>query len=499
MSCKRHNPDVLSCLANLSSDEVFTPPSLVNELLDLLPAKLWSDKNARFLDPMCKSGVFLREIAKRLLKGLEKVFPELQERINHIFTKQLFGIALTELTALLSRRSVYCSKSANGEYSICNEFQDSQGNILFSPIAHTWKNGVCPYCGVRGKQYKREEGTEATAYNFIHPHDHKDLNSMEFDVIIGNPPYHLSDGGSKKSAMPIYDKFVRQAKSLNPRYLIMIIPSRWFTGGKRLDEFRKEMLNDQHLKTMVDFWDSRDCFPNVDIAGGVCYFLWDRDYSGDCEVTCRYKNKSTISMRKLNEFEVFIRSPEAVQIIKRIQKIGEPNMSSQVSGRNPFGLSTKERPSGKGNLTLLCSEGKGKIERAKVITGEKYIDQWKVITSNASYDHGGSPDKEGRRRVLSRIEVLPPSAVCTDSYIVAGSFLDEMQAANLATYMKTKFVRFLISQMQVSQHITKGRFAFVPQQDHTQKWTDSKLYKKYKLADEEIEFIENMIRPMEVT
>lgn len=204
-------------------------------------------------------------------------------------------------------------------------------------------------------------------------------------------------------------------------------------------------------------------------------------------------------MRKLNEFEVFIRSPEAVQIIKRIQKIGEPNMSSQVSGRNPFGLSTKERPSGKGNLTLLCSEGKGKIERAKVITGEKYIDQWKVITSNASYDHGGSPDKEGRRRVLSRIEVLPPSAVCTDSYIVAGSFLDEMQAANLATYMKTKFVRFLISQMQVSQHITKGRFAFVPQQDHTQKWTDSKLYKKYKLADEEIEFIENMIRPMEVT
>lgn len=494
---QQHNPDVLSCLANLSSDEVFTPPKLANELLDLLPVQLWSNKNARFLDPMCKSGVFLREIAKRLINGLQRDFPDLQERINHIFTKQLFGIAITELTSFLSRRSVYCSKTANGKYSICNEFQDSHGNIFFSSISHTWKNGACLHCGAREERYKREKGSEAYAYNFIHPHEHKGLNSMQFDVIIGNPPYQLSDEGHGKSAMPIYHKFVRQAKELNPRYLIMIIPSRWFAGGKGLDEFRKEMLNDQRMKTLVDFLDARDCFPNVDIAGGVCYFLWDREYLGACEITHRHKDTMTRSVRQLNEFEIFVRSAEAAEIIKKIQKIDEPNMSIQVSGRNPYGLSTRERPSGKGTLTLLCSEGQGKIEEEKVITGKKYIEQWKVITSNASYDHGGLPDKEGKRRVLSRVEVLPPSFVCTDSYIIVGSFPDEMQAKNLAGYIKTKFVRFLISQRQASQHITKSRFAFVPQQDHTQKWTDEKLYKKYSLSDEEIEFIESLIRPME--
>ncbi len=496
-SHQQHNPDVLSCLAALSSDEVFTPPKLANELLDLLPAKLWSDKNARFLDPMCKSGVFLREIAKRLLKGLEKDFPDLQERINHIFTKQLFGIAITELTALLSRRSVYCSKTANGKYSICNKFQESQGNIFFSPIKHTWKNGVCRHCGAREEQYKRAEGSEAYAYNFIHSHEHKGLSNMKFDVIIGNPPYQLSDEGHGKSAMPIYDKFVLQAKALSPRYLLMIIPSRWFAGGKGLAEFRQEMLNDRRIKKLVDFWDARDCFPNVDIPGGVCYFLWDREHLGGCEVTCRHKGKTTTSVRQLNEFETFVRFDSAARIIKEIQKVGEPAMSAQVSSRKPFGLGTNQRPTGRGTLMLLSAEGQGKIEQSSITAGEKYIDQWKVITSKTSYDHAGQPDAEGKRRVLSKLKILPPSFVCTETYIVVGSFPDEKQAENLIGYMKTKFVRFLISQRSFSQDITKDRFAFVPQQDYTQKWTDEKLYKKYKLSDEEIEFIENMIRPME--
>lgn len=492
-----YNPDVLTCLANLSSDEVFTPPNLVNTLLDLLPEELWSNKEAKFLDPVCKSGVFLREIAKRLMRGLEREFPDLQQRMDHIFKHQLYGIGITALTALLSRRSVYCSKTANGKYSICTQFEDEQGNIFFSPLPHTWKGDRCRYCGASKERYGQSLDEEAYAYNFIHPNKHRTLSSMKFDVIIGNPPYQLSDDGHGKSATPIYDKFVLQAKKLSPRYLIMIIPSRWFAGGKGLDEFRKEMLNDKRMKKLVDFSDARDCFPNVDIAGGVCYFLWDREHSGVCEIINKHKDTTFCSVRPLNEFETFVRFGTAVQIIKKIRKFGETEMSSQVSSRKPFGLGTDQRPSGKGDLTLMWKGGQGRFERSQVTAGEEYIDQWKVITSKTSHDHAGQPDKEGKRRVLSKVEILPPSMICTETYIVVGSFADQKCSMNLEGYLKTKFVRFLISQMSFSQDITKERFAFVPQQDYTQEWSDAKLYKKYGLSEEEIEFIETMIRPME--
>lgn len=152
---RSYNPDVLSCIANLSSDEVFTPPQLANQILDLLPEELWSDKKATFLDPGCKSGVFLREIAKRLDKGLERQIPDRQERLNHIFKNQLFGLAITELTALMSRRSLYCSKTANGKYSICEAFDAAEGNIQFGRVEHTWENGRCIYCGANRSAYDR--------------------------------------------------------------------------------------------------------------------------------------------------------------------------------------------------------------------------------------------------------------------------------------------------------------------------------------------------------
>ncbi len=497
-----YKPDVLSCLANLSNDEVFTPPKIAKAMLDMLPQELFKNPDTTFLDPVCKTGVFLREIAKRLMVGLALSIPDEQERRDHIFHKQIFGIAITELTSLMTRRSLYCSKYPNGYYSV-TKFGNPEGNIRYKNIRHRWKNGHCVFCGASEEEFgdEKREGLESHAYEFIHTTRPEDIFKMKFDVIIGNPPYQINDGGggAGKSAAPLYQKFVEQAERLNPRYLSMIIPSRWFAGGKGLDNFRKRMLNDDRISHIVDYVDAKNCFPNgVDIPGGICYFLWERNYHGKCEVKNVLKDNSTlVSSRRLDEFKTFIRNNDAVEIVKKVSSYNQKMMNEQVSSRKPFGLESNTKLSRTGDLILRSSEGIGTISRKKVTSGFELIDKWKVIVSKVSFEHAGVPDKDGKMRVLSVIQKLPPKSVCTETYLVAGAYDNGYEADNLISYLSTKFVRFLIAQMLASMNMSKITYSFVPIQDFSKPWTDKELYTKYGLTDKEVDFIESMIKPMD--
>lgn len=490
-----YNPDVLTCLANLSSDEVFTPPNIANQMLDLLPQEIWRDPTVTFLDPATKTGIFLRETAKRLMVGLEKEIPDKQKRINHIFTKQLYGIAITEITALLSRRSVYCSKKANGKYSVCEGFGTPDGNILFKRVIHEWEGERCKYCGASLHEYDRDPALESHAYQFIHTENPQEIFNMRFDVIVGNPPYQLSDAGDSTGSSPIYHIFVEQAMKLMPRYLTMIIPSRWFAGGKNLDDFRDTMLNDRRISTLVDYPIASDVFPGVKIIGGVCYFLWERDYSGDCAITT-YMNDMVDTMRRpLDQFDTFVRFNKAISILEKVKSKKYPSMSDQVYTQKPFGLRTFVRPTGRGTITLYANKSVGKIQKSEITSGMDMIDKWKVLTSGG-YGEGGEA-RGYPRMILGKPIVASPPSACTETYIVVGVYDNKEEARNLETYMRTKFLRFLVGLRKNTQHVTKDRFVFVPLLPMTKEWTDKKLYSHFGLSVEEISFIESIVRPMD--
>lgn len=499
-----YNPDVLDCLSSLSNDEVFTSPKLANQMLDLLPSEIWSNPKATFLDPVCKSGVFLREIVKRLDKGLTNQIPDKQTRINHILKNQVFGIAITGLTALLSRRSVYCSKVANSPLSICEEFDNDMGNIIFGAVHHHFKDGKCSECGASQGVFGNRQGLENHAYAFIHS-DRNDvfgeLLTMKFDVIIGNPPYQLDDGGAGASAKPIYHLFVEQAKKLNPQFLIMITPSRWFTGGKGLDAFRDSMLNDRRIKEIHDFPNSKDCFDNVVIEGGVNYFLWEKRHDGDCEVFT-YDDGHCVSQlkRPLKEkgIDVFIRYNQAINILHKVIEFSEPSFSDLISSRKPFGLASNIKGNSKpykninDNVVLYQNGGVGYISKSDIPKGTEWILKHKVFISYA-YGMGTTEPYQ----VINTPFYGEPNSICTETYLLIGSFKNREICENVISYMKTKFFRFLIVLIKNTQHGTQKVYQLVPMQDFSHPWTDEQLYAKYGLSKDEINFIESMIRPMD--
>ncbi len=531
---RTHNPDVLTCIANLSNDEVFTPPEMANAMLDMVAEawaadhggeNLWANPDVTFLDPFTKTGVFLREITRRLVEGLEPQIPDLQERVNHVLTKQVCGIAITELTALMARRSVYCSKRADGKHSICTGFDTSDGNIWFERIEHTWTGGTresrvdpltadeifiytgrkCSYCGAGENDYGQGKALETHAYAFIHTDDIKQrINeifgaAMHFDIVIGNPPYQLSDGGHNASASPIYQLFVQKAFDLDPNYVTMVTPSRWFAGGKGLDDYRDQMLHDHRLRRLIDYPKLYEAFPGVKIRGGVSYFLWDRNHDGPCSVQTMWDGKplGPAVERYLDEFDVLVRQNEAVSILRKVQSLSEPTVDHVVSANKPFGLRTfvhgSDSPTGLTDpVQLFGSQKVSWIERDDLPLNVELVDAWKVLMTAVQ---GTSAAVE--TKFLSKPIVAGPGTACTETYVLAGSFNSEDQAQSLASYLRTRFARFLVSLRKATQHASRHVYAFMPQQSWDRTWTDEELYTKYGLTDEEIAFIESVVRPME--
>jgi len=448
----------------------------------------------------------LREITKRLIVGLENQIPDLQVRVDHVLAKQVFGVAITLLTSLLSRRTLYCSKYADGEHSVANSFDGPTGNIWFERTEHQWVGKIkamrCAFCGVNESNFERGSALESHAYAFIHQEDpaiwlNERFRKMQFDIVIGNPPYQLNDGGGTgSSALPIYQKFVEQAQGLDPRFLIMVIPAKWYSGGKGLDSFRKKMLADRRIRYVADFPDSRDAFNGVDVAGGVCYFLWNRDHPGDARVETFIGRENYDAIREMDEFETFVRDSRAVKIIHKIQKSGDVSFSTVVSSRKPFGIEAAQDSDPKGDLLLYASGGDRRIKRSMVKSGEELIDKWKVLISKTSSEHAGQTDKSGTKRVLSRIEVMPPGSVCTESYLVVGPFSSKIKASHAVSFLQTKLARYLLSTILLTQNISKSMFEFVPLVDFSQMWSDEELYLRYKLTRAERDVIEDSIRAM---
>ena len=463
------------CFLNEQFDpqEVLEEPRLVDQ--EQVTEDIFLNPTARILEMNSKSGLYPLYMAYSLyamkLPGPEDKLPleQTQALWQETVEQQIFVLCKTRMAESITRRTLV-------------GYQDWTVNTTYIP--HLLE--------------RMENDPQRLAKKLEKPETwRKNGEPMTFDAIVGNPPYQIADGGNNASAMPVYQRFVELAITIEPHYASMIMPSRWYSGGRGLDDFRANIMNDTRMRVLYDYASSDYCFPGVDISGGICYFLWDKDYDGPCTVTNAESQIAHSVKRYLNEFPILVRSNAAISIIDKVARRKEQTLDTFVSSQKPFGLRTFARPDENGDLTLRWNGGKGPISSDKVTGGTELIDKWKVIVSRVLYEHGGKADKNGQSRILSILEMLGPKEVCSETYIVVNSYDTEAEAAGLYSYLKTKFARFLIMQATSSIMITRGCFMFVPVQNFTEEWTDEKLYKKYELTEDEIAFIESTIRVME--
>lgn len=498
MSETKHVPDIMEVISDLTSNEVRTPPHVANKILDLLPEEVWSNPNYRWFDPGAKSGVFLREATKRLMIGLRGHFPDENVRIEHILTNQMFGSSITELSGLMSRRALYCSRNANSPDSVV-KFPDSDGNISSVHTTHVFKKGRCPECGATFKEFGNVLG-DNHAYAFIHENGRSALEkefSMKFDIIVGNPPYQLKDGGAQASASPIYQKFIEQAVKLSPKYIAMVVPSRWFIAGKGLGTFREQMLADRRISKIVDYLNARELFPTINLNGGVHYFLWDASYQGDCEIETHLPwGEISRSKREIKHPDgVFVRVNEAIPVISKID-YSNGNFSKYVSSLKPFGLRTffkgESGEPKKGDLKLFQNGGVSRITNSTTLTNRHLIDVWKVLIPAATDGNEVYP-----LPVLTDPIVVGPGVVCTETYLVIGPFKNEKEAESVRTYMRTRLFRFLLSIRKFSQHNSTEKFSFIPEIPFDREWTDQAISDFFQLSEQDNEFIAKYVKEMD--
>lgn len=453
-------------------DGVLESPRLIEQ--EDVTADLFLNENVRILEMNSKSGLYPLYVAYSIYRMLlpkdetEMTLEEAQKCWQLALADHLFVLCQTKMAVSITKRTLtgYTGYPVNAIYltKLLERMEDQKrlANKLTNP--ETW-----------GKEGGR----------------------MKFDAIVGNPPYQEMDGGNNASATPIYQHFVAAAKGISPNYLSMIMPARWYSGGRGLDDFRQSMLSDDRLRALYDYEDSRELFTTADIAGGICYFLWESNYHGDCKVTNIKGAERSDMVRAMNTSgDVFIRDNRALTILNKINTLQEEKMDKRASVQRPFGMRTFVQPDESGELTLRWNKGKGPISIEKVTAGYEMVDKWKVIVSRVGYEHAGFSDKEGQRRILSVLEILKPKEVCTETYVVVDSFDSEAEAQNLYAYLKTKFARFLIYVAMGGIMVTKGTFKFLPVQDFSKEWTDKTLYSKYGLSDQDISYIESLIKEM---
>lgn len=494
----QHIPDILDCLAQLSNDEVPTPPKLARAMLDILPDDVWGKADYVWLDPFCKSGIFLREAAGRLLEGLSDQIPDFEQRRDHIYRNMLWGTSITEMTGMISRRSLYYSRDAAGPASVV-PFDGEEGNLPFIRVRHTYPKkkdgtvtGGCTVCGAPF-DLERGEARENYAYSFIHgAYPTEELKDMKFDVIVGNPPYQIDSDGNTRTK-PVYHLFVQQAIAMKPRYAVMITPSRWFAGGLGLDEFRQQMLTGGRIDRLVDYVDPTDCFPGVDIQAGVSFFRWDREHTGPTRISAANRDgiEDAVS-RPLDEFDIFVRDNHAVPIIRKVRALEESTLDKRVSKRVPFGLQSNFKSAKSGHITVI---GRNRTSQtagsADITSNATWLDKHKVLMPVGYGERGHGP-----YLVLGKPFIAGPGTACTDTYVVAGVFETEGEAENYRQYLGLRLPRFLVLQRKISQHLTNDRFAFVPDLPMDRSWSDADLYERYGLSDDEIAYVESRIRPL---